>query len=120
MGLEKTSVSLYFATFLVMEPISMPKSILCLQINDWKFEMDRMLGVFEGQAIESLRYINQSFELSGRPFNEEFRKYFLQISNDRYFIFSAWICFIEFVGHNFSTFFQIVNSLFNGWNGKVG
>lgn len=90
MGLEKTSVSLYFATFLVMEPISMPKSILCLQINDWKFEMDRMLGVFEVQAIESLRYINQNFELSGRPFNEEFRKYFLQISNDRYFISSSF------------------------------
>lgn len=53
------------------------------QADDWKREMDKMLEVFEQQAVKSLRNINQNFELLGRSFNEEFRKYFLQISSDR-------------------------------------
>lgn len=46
--------------------------------------MDEMLAGFDHEAKFYLTRINRSFKLLGRPFNEEFRKLFLQMSTDRY------------------------------------
>lgn len=54
-----------------------------MSANDWKKEMDRMIAGFKDQAMCSLRNIKKCFADSGRPFNENFRKYFLQVSSDR-------------------------------------
>lgn len=51
--------------------------------DDWKREMNHMLEMFDFQASLSLRKINGYFETLRRPFNEEFRQYFLKISNQR-------------------------------------
>lgn len=51
--------------------------------NDWMHEMERMLAGFEQQASFSLDYIVKSFEQMDRPFDDDFRKVFLQVSNDR-------------------------------------
>lgn len=52
--------------------------------NEWKLEMNRMLDSFANQAEFSLGKISRSFEALGRPFDEEFRKYYLEMSNQRY------------------------------------
>lgn len=51
--------------------------------NDWMYEMERMLAGFEQHATSSLENIIKYFEAMNRPFDDDFRKVFLQVSNDR-------------------------------------
>lgn len=47
---------------------------------NWKRELHRLLDVIEHESTASLRTIKKFFQVSGRPFNEEFRKYFKNMS----------------------------------------
>lgn len=51
--------------------------------NEWQLEMNRMLDSFANQAEFSLGKISQCFETLGRPFDDDFRKYYLEMSNQR-------------------------------------
>lgn len=56
-----------------------------MNVNDkWQHEMKIMLEVFENQSEKSLRTINECFEELNRPFDDDFRKYFMKISTQRY------------------------------------
>ena len=55
-----------------------------MSANDWMREMDEMLGAFSRQALISLRNIRKCFEKTGRTFNEDFKKYFFEASNNGY------------------------------------
>lgn len=50
----------------------------------WTQEMDRLLGLFERESIISLRKVSQCFDATGDPFDEEFRKCFLEMSSLRF------------------------------------
>lgn len=54
-----------------------------MSANEWKSDMDRMLAKIERESTQSLRKINQCFIATHRPFNEEFRKYFLKMATLR-------------------------------------
>lgn len=55
--------------------------------------MHKMLAAFDRQATFSLREIKQCMELSGESMDEEFRMYFLQMSNQRYSIVNLSMIF---------------------------
>lgn len=57
----------------------------------WVREMDEMLAAFNRQAMLSLVNIKGYFDQSSRPMTEEFRKYFLKVSNERYAIPNQFI-----------------------------
>lgn len=54
------------------------------ETEDWMQEMDQMLDGFSRQTTLTLRNIRKCFTKSGRSFNDEFKKYFLRESNERY------------------------------------
>ena len=47
--------------------------------------MDKMAAEFQREAIASLRIIKKCFDRDGRSFDEEFKKYFFLVLNNRYF-----------------------------------
>lgn len=51
--------------------------------DEWEIEMNHMLDSFANQASSSLEKIDRRFETLGRSFDEEFRQYFLKMSNLR-------------------------------------
>lgn len=59
--------------------------------DDWKHEWNRMLDLFADQAESSLGKINRDFKAMNRSFDENFRQYFLKMSNFRY-IYDSIMC----------------------------
>lgn len=51
--------------------------------DEWEFEMNHMLDSFANQAFSSLKKIDRRFEALGRQFDDNFRKHFLDMSNQR-------------------------------------
>lgn len=51
--------------------------------NDWKRELHRLLELFERESTISLKEIKRQFDMSGLPFDENFRKYFMKMSTHR-------------------------------------
>lgn len=52
--------------------------------DEWEIEMDRILDVFEHESETSLWKINERFVALDRPFNDEFRQYFMKMTAHRY------------------------------------
>lgn len=50
---------------------------------DWRNEMHIMLSMFDQQAVTSLGKIKFAFKRNGLSFNEEFKQYFLRVTNER-------------------------------------
>ncbi|XP_055306246.1 zinc finger protein 165-like isoform X2 [Sitodiplosis mosellana] len=53
-----------------------------MSTNNWMTVMDKMLRGILDEATSSLRDIKKCFDKEGRSFDEEFKKYFLQASNN--------------------------------------
>lgn len=56
------------------------RKTLTMSLEAWMTEMNRMIDAFASVAAPSLLKI---YEM-GRPFDDEFRQYFLEASNQRY------------------------------------
>ena len=54
-----------------------------MSTNNWMDVMDKMFRGISGEVIAALRDIKNYFDRDGRSFDEEFKKYFFQASNNR-------------------------------------
>lgn len=75
-----------------MDFINSNRNVICfsaftVKMSDdakWQLEMKSMLDIVEEQSEISLRSINQCFQALNRTFTEEFKQYFLKMTNQRY------------------------------------